>query len=110
MAKSNEPIVWSFFSGGGVMAAFFVPVLILLTGFLAPNEKVELSRMAEIFSQTWVKGAVCLLSAMVFVHAAHRFRFTLVDMGLQSYKTLIMWLCYVSALGAIGYTSWVLFA
>ena len=110
MANSNEPIVWSIFSGGGVMAAFFVPVLILLTGVMAPNEKVELSRMAEIFSQTWVKGAVCLLSAMVFVHAAHRFRFTLVDMGLQSYKTLIMWLCYVSALGAIGYTSWVLFA
>jgi len=109
MAKSNEPIVWSIFSGGGVMAAFFVPVLILLTGFLAPNEKIELSRMAEIFGQTWVKGAVCLLSAMVFVHAAHRFRFTLVDMGLQSYKTLIMWLCYGSALVAIGYSSWVLF-
>ena len=36
MAKSNKPIVWSLFAGGGLLAAFLVPVLIFITGIAAP--------------------------------------------------------------------------
>ena len=36
MAKSNEAFWWSLFSGGGVMAALFVPGFILATGFVIP--------------------------------------------------------------------------
>ncbi len=31
MAKSNKPIVWGLFAGGGTVTAFMTPVLIVLT-------------------------------------------------------------------------------
>ena len=36
MAKSNEPLFWSLFSAGGVVAAFFIPVTLILTGVAVP--------------------------------------------------------------------------
>ena len=36
MAKSHKPIVWGPFAAGGTFAAFFTPVLILITGILVP--------------------------------------------------------------------------
>ena len=36
MAKSNEPIVWSLFSAGGVLTALVIPALIVLLGFAEP--------------------------------------------------------------------------
>ena len=32
MARSNKPILWLPFAGGGLVAALIVPVLILITG------------------------------------------------------------------------------
>ena len=36
MAKSNEPIWWSLFSAGGMVAAMIFPILIIITGILIP--------------------------------------------------------------------------
>ena len=36
MARSNEPIWWSLFSSGGVVAAFFLPVTLLITAIVVP--------------------------------------------------------------------------
>ena len=36
MKKSNEPIWWSLFSAGGMIAAMVFPILIIITGFLIP--------------------------------------------------------------------------
>ena len=36
MARSNKPILWLPFAGGGLVAALIVPVLILITGVLMP--------------------------------------------------------------------------
>ena len=36
MAKSNEVIFWSVFSAGGVVAAFFMPITIVLVGIAVP--------------------------------------------------------------------------
>ncbi len=33
MARSNEPIFWSLFAGGGMVAAMLMPVTVVLTGF-----------------------------------------------------------------------------
>ena len=40
MAKSNEPIWWSLFSAGGMIAAMVFPILIVITGILVPLELV----------------------------------------------------------------------
>ena len=36
MARSNKPILWLPFAGGGLVAALITPVLILITGVLVP--------------------------------------------------------------------------
>ena len=36
MKRSNEAFLWSLFSAGGVMAALFVPALVLVTGLVLP--------------------------------------------------------------------------
>ena len=41
MAKSNEPIWWSLFSAGGVVAALLVPVRIFLTGIAWPLQTLS---------------------------------------------------------------------
>jgi fumarate reductase subunit D len=35
-ARTNEPIFWSLFGAGGVVVAFVLPMLILLTGIAYP--------------------------------------------------------------------------
>ena len=34
--RSNDAFWWALFGAGGTMAAFFLPVLLLLTGLLIP--------------------------------------------------------------------------
>ena len=36
MAKSNEPIWWSLFAAGGMVAALLVPITVILTGIAVP--------------------------------------------------------------------------
>jgi len=36
MRKSNEPVFWLLFGAGGVVAAFLVPSLVVLTGIAGP--------------------------------------------------------------------------
>ena len=48
MAKSNAPIWWSMFSAGGVMSAFFVPVLIVITSIAVPTGWVTAEGLREL--------------------------------------------------------------
>ena len=103
MAKSNEPIWWSLFSAGGVVAAFLVPVLILITGIawplgLLPGDALEFARMQALLSHPLTRVFCFVLISLPLFHWAHRFRFTLVDVGLKSIHTLIAVLCYGAAI------------
>jgi fumarate reductase subunit D len=103
MAKSNEPIWWSLFSAGGVVAAFLVPVLILMTGIawplgLLPGDALEFARMQALLSHPLTRVFCFVLISLPLFHWAHRFRFTLVDVGLKSIHTLIAVLCYGAAI------------
>ena len=95
-----EPLVWLTFSGGGVIAATLLPVLVFLfalaypLGWLDPPDHDHLAAVVG-HPVTFV----VLLGAFVvmLVHAAHRFRYTLYD-GLQiKHKTLVAVLCYGGA-------------
>ena len=103
MAKSNEPIWWSLFSAGGVVAALLVPVLILITGIawplgLLPGDALEFARMQALLSHPLTRVFCFVLLSLPLFHWAHRFRFTLVDVGLKSIHTLIAVLCYGAAI------------
>ena len=104
MAKSNEPIWWSLFSAGGVVAALLVPVHIFLTGIawplgLLPAGALSFSSMQSLLSNPLVRLYCFVLISLPLFHWAHRFRFTLVDLGLKSISTLIAVVCYGAAIG-----------
>lgn len=103
MAKSNEPIWWSLFSAGGVVAALLVPVLILITGIawplgLLPGDALQFAKMQALLSHPLTRVFCFVLISLPLFHWAHRFRFTLVDVGLKSIHTLIAVLCYGAAI------------
>jgi len=103
MAKSNEPIWWSLFSAGGVVAAFLVPVLILITGIawplgLLPGDALQFAKMQALLSHPLTRVFCFVLISLPLFHWAHRFRFTLIDLGLKNLHTLVAVLCYGAAI------------
>ena len=104
MAKSNEPIWCSLFSAGGMVAAMVLPILIVITGILVPfglagDDPLNFERIHTAVSQNdSVELILFIVITLPLFHWAHRFRFTLVDVGLKSVSTLISILCYGGAI------------
>jgi fumarate reductase subunit D len=103
MRRSREPLFWSLFSAGGVITALLAPVLIIVTGFLVPAHRVEFNRLEEIFTNPLGRLLLFGVAFLTFFHWAHRFRHTLVDMGLMRFGSPIAVVCY---LGALAGTVW----
>jgi fumarate reductase subunit D len=94
MRRSNEPLFWSLFSGGGMLAALLAPALILVTGFLVPAKAVSV-----LFG----------VAALIFFHWAHRFRHVLIDVGLRRFSLALAVVCYLTALGGTAWAGVVAF-
>ena len=107
-----EPLVWLMFSAGGVLAAVFLPILVLLfglafpLGWLAPPDYDHL-RAVVGHPVTFV--VLLGLFVLMLVHSAHRFRYTLYD-GLQikQLDELIHLFCYGGALAGSLLAAWIL--
>ena len=95
-----EPYVWLAFSGGGVMAAVFLPVLAFLFGLAFPLGWLDWpsrDHLDSVISNPLTILVLLGLFVMMLVHAAHRFRFTLYD-GLQiKSRRATAFLCYGGA-------------
>lgn len=95
-----EPLVWMTFSGGGVIAATFLPVLVVLFAFAFPLGWVsppDHDHLASIVTHPVTRVVLLAMFVPMLVHAAHRFRYTLYD-GLQlKSKLAIAVLCYGAA-------------
>jgi fumarate reductase subunit D len=113
MAKrSNEPLLWSLFSAGGVVAAFMVPILIFLFGLAFPLgwiEAPEYQDMRDLVGHPITRVIIFGLCSLPLFHWAHRFRFTLYD-GLQikHLNEVIAVLCYGGALIGTGVAAYLL--
>jgi fumarate reductase subunit D len=103
MAKrSIEPLLWTLFSAGGVLAALLMPSLVFLFGlafplgwFSPPGHEHLLAALRHPLTRV-VLFLLCMLSLF---HWAHRFRYTLYD-GLQikHLNELVNLLCYGGAI------------
>ena len=114
MAKqSNEALLWSLFSAGGVAAAFVIPMYLFLFGVAFPLGWIPAPQYQHLVALVrWPLAklglfAVCFLALF---HWAHRFRYTLYD-GLQikHLNEVIFFCCYGGAiLGTVvaGYLLW----
>src|SRR5262245_4499488 len=110
--KTVEPGLWLMFSAGGVMAALFLPILLLLFGLLIPLHGAAPSAEypRAVIAHPIRKVVLFVVCVLALVHAAHRFRFTLYD-GLQikHLNELIALLCYGGALAGSVAAGYVLF-
>lgn len=107
MSRFHGAFWWSLFSAGGVMAALFVPAIILSTGFLLPTDNAADAavRYAQFHGTVGWWPVRLVLFAVIFLtffHCAHRLRHTLMDLGLRRLSSLLAPVCYSAALaGAI---------
>ena len=84
MARSNKPVLWLPFAGGGLVAALLTPVLILITGVLVPLGVFHLHyETMAAFAHNPI-GKLILFGAVALPawHAAHRLPMTAHDLGL----------------------------
>ena len=95
-----EPFLWLAFSGGGVMAAIFLPVLAFLFALAFPLgwiDPPDHAHLAAVVGHPITFLVLLGIFVMMLIHAAHRFRYTLYD-GLQvKHRVLVGALCYGGA-------------
>jgi len=80
-----EPLLWILFSAGGVVAAFLIPIHLLILGVAIPLnllQATEYSSAIDMLKFPLVRLYLFLLCSVPLFHAAHRIRYTLYD-GLQ---------------------------
>ncbi len=104
--KTCEPFWWGLFSAGGVVAAFLVPIHIILVGFAVPLGWI--SDTGVLYQHWWVKAYLFVLISLPLYHWAHRFYFTLNDMGLKAIRKPLAVLCYGGAVVGTFVTIWIL--
>ncbi len=99
--RSVEPFPWLLFSAGGVMAALFLPVLLLLFALVFPLGLFAAPSYEDLHSL--LRNPLTLLVlfgvlALSLFHWAHRFRYALRDgLRLQRVDWLTAVLCYGGA-------------
>ena len=89
------------FSAGGVLAAMFLPVLVVLFGFAFPLgwlDPPDHDHLRAVVGHPLTFLVLLGLFVLMLVHSAHRFRYTLYD-GLQiKQKRTVAVLCYGAAI------------
>jgi fumarate reductase subunit D len=95
--RSNEPIWWLPFILGGGIAAVFLPGLIL-AGLIVPHGLQSYDLMTRLAGHPLGRLFFLVVISLSLFHWAHRFRYTLVDLGIHGARQVIAALCYGSAI------------
>lgn len=102
MKKHYEPFWWTWFSTGGTISAFLLPILLLIFGILIPYGWVKAPAYKYIYNllDPLISRIIFfVIISLSMLHWAHRFRFTLYDgLQLQRFSTYLAFLCYGSAI------------
>jgi fumarate reductase subunit D len=111
--RTAEPFLWTLFSAGGVVAALFVPIHVLLFGIAFPMGWLAApshERLLSLIHNPLVRLYLLVFCTLPLFHAAHRLRFTLYD-GLQikHLNELINPICYGGAVVGSVIAVWLLF-
>lgn len=97
------------FSAGGMVAAMVIPALIIVTGFLLPAGAVDFDRLHAVLTNPIGRFIVLGIAFLVFAHAAHRLRHTVVDLGVTQLRLQIAVAIYGLALIGVIWTAIVVF-
>ena len=102
MARSNEPIWWSLFSAGGVVAAFFFPVTIIITALAVSAGWTTPEDLRGLAGNLLVRLYLLVLISLPLFHWAHRFRYVAIDLGLKRLSGVLPFFCYGTAILGTG--------
>jgi len=105
--RTVEPLLWTLFSVGGVLAAMLIPILMWLFALAFPLGWLAApgyDTLLPLLSHPLARVGGSLLCLLWLLHAAHRLRYTLYD-GLQikHLDGVINLVCYG---GAIAGSAW----
>ncbi|SDH51068.1 fumarate reductase subunit FrdD [Nonomuraea jiangxiensis] len=113
MKRTLEPYLWLLFSGGGVLAAFLLPVLVLLFGVLMPLGVVDwptAEHLSALLDNVLVRLALLVVAVLCLFHAAHRIRHTSEELlGIARFDLVVAVLCYGGAIAGGVITALLLF-
>ena len=88
--RSNAPIFWGLFGGGGMLAALFGPMLVLITGLLVPlglllpADTMSYPKMLAFAQNIFGKGFIFAVIALFLWHALHRIFHSLHEIGIHA--------------------------
>jgi fumarate reductase subunit D len=86
--RSNKPIFWSLFGGGGMLSALIGPMLIFITGIAVPmgwlsRETMSYERMLAAAQNGFGKVAIVAVIGLFLFHGCHRMYHSLHDFGIH---------------------------
>lgn len=103
MKRSNAPVFWVMFGGGGMLAALFGTMLVFITGLASPlgwpfGPNLLSYQRVLAFSQNWIgKGFLFVVIWLFAFHAVHRIYHSLHDLGIPT-GAVAKIVCYGGAL------------
>ena len=107
MKRSNEPIFWSLFGAGGMLAALIGPALVFVTGIAVPfgiifaPDTMSYANMVA-FAQNWVgKIFVFAVVSLFLWHAAHRIHILMHDFGVHAVTMVRLFTYGVAFVGTV---------
>lgn len=104
---------WGMFAVGGMIAALLVPVHVLVQGVLGPLNIVPVvsnryDSWAAAVANPLVKLYLFVLISLPLFHWAHRFRYSLIGLGVSWGRGVFALLTYGAAIALTVITAYVL--
>ncbi|MEA3277423.1 MAG: fumarate reductase subunit FrdD [Pseudomonadota bacterium] len=102
--KSNKPLFWSLFAAGGTVAAFVMPVLLVITllaGYGMVPEALSYERLHAVAGGWPGKIVLFVIVSLSLWHAAHRMRTALHGLGLRADRAVAIAGYGIAALGTV---------
>ena len=79
--------------------ALAVPALLVITGLLIPFGMItDAEHLRQLLLHPLTRLVLFGIIALTFIHAAHRLRFTLIDLGFKSARAAVGIVCYGGAI------------
>ncbi len=82
------------------MAAFFVPITLVLTGIAVPAGWISIEGLRELIGHPLARLYLFVLISLPMFHWAHRFRYVAAEFGPEGLGGILAIACYGSAVVA----------
>ena len=82
------------------MAAFFIPITLVVTGIAVPAGWISTEGLRELVEHPFVRLYLFVLISLPMFHWAHRFRYVAAEFGPERLGGILAVVCYGSAVVA----------